>query len=327
MKLNEILKNSLMLAPSLLASYAFACSSCGSSATSPLVLSQNENLKMYFGLSVNSNYKNYSGTKAIPNFYLLSRKTLTLAMGYRTSENSFVTITGSALQNEGAKNAQDASQGLKQLYLFGDPIFSGRYSLMNMKENDHYRPQIQLAASYKPGVAKNMVDRDGGSVETVGNGFHQAIGGLDVWYGMSPFQFGATQFVTYSFDRNPNNSYDVTYNQLKRTRDLQYTTVLTVGKVFKEQRLSFQAGAILDYIGEENIYLQNKTTSEKSTKTLKPPQSNSLFAILKVKPSDTETIRVSYTLGGAYDGSLGYFSNSNQTTSDTVTIAYEKSFY
>lgn len=308
----------------------YACSSCGSSATVPLVLNQNENLKSYFGFSQNFSYMNYageSGKTRTTNRALISRKTLTLAIGYRLTDDSFITLTGSLIQNEGPENLADNSKGNKMKYLFGDPIISGRYNIINMGIDNVYRPQVQLIGSYKPKFAKNMVDRDGGPVDTVGNGFHQVIGGIDFWWGMNLLQFGASQLVTYSFARNPDNTFWDGSVQEKRTRDLQYTTVLTIGHVIKPYKLSLQAGIILDYIGEEKIYLNNITTESKYTKTLSPAQSNSTFFLVKYNVTDLDTLRLSYTIGGAYDGKLGPFTNSNQTTSNSALVAYERTFF
>jgi hypothetical protein len=311
---------------------SYACSSCGSSATSPLVLNLNENLKMYFGLSQNSNYMNYGGkdvsdTTRTVNRMLSARKVLTLAVGYRTSENSFLTLTGSFLQNEGATDPMKPSAGTKVKYLYGDPVLSGRYNLVNMGMDNTYRPQIQLIGSYKPSIAKNMVDKDGGAVDTVGNGFHQIIGGVDFWWGMPFIQFGASQLVTYSFDRKPDNDWGNGKIQEKRTRDLQYTTIVTVGHVFKELKFSIQGGVILDYIGDENSYIKDVSTGNTTIISRSPSQSNSVFALAKFNLTSKDTLRFSYTLGGAYDGNIGPFTNSNQTTSDTALVAYERTFF
>ncbi len=311
---------------------SYACSSCGSSATSPLVLNPNENLKMYLGLSQNYSYMNYGGhqiegTTRTVNRMLSTRKTLTLAVGFRTSEDSFVTLSGTFLQNEGASDPMNPAEGTKVKYLYGDPILSGRYNLVDLEIDNIYRPQVQLMGSYKPSIAKNMVDKDGGPVDTVGNGFHQIIGGVDFWWGMPFIQFGASQLVTYSFDRKPNNNWGNNKVQEKRTRDLQYTTIVTVGHVFKDLNFSVQGGVILDYIGEEIAYLKDKSTNNLTTDTKSPAQSNSVFALAKFNLTPKDTLRFSYTFGGAYDGKIGPFTNSNQTTSDTALVAYERTFF
>ncbi|BBH53399.1 hypothetical protein [Fluviispira sanaruensis] len=318
---------------------AFACSSCGSSATSPLVLNPDENLKMYFGIAQNFNYMDYgvkkvSDTKQVPNNKISSRRILTLGIGYRTTENSFVTLTGSFVRNQGAANPANVNEGFEHKYLVADPILAGRYNLMDMSIASTYRPQIQLALSYKPSLAKNMVDDDPVAVRTVGNGFHQVTGGLDFWFGMPFVQFGFAQFVTYSFDRHPDNAgrtccgmVSSTSTQMKRTRDFQYTTVLTVGHAFKESNISVQGGAILDYIGKEVVTNKNNTTGVETSWTRNSAQSNSLFANVKYKPTFEDTFRLSYTLGGAYNDNLGYFTNANQTTFDTLSLSYERTFF
>ena len=102
---------------------SYACSSCGSSATSPLVLYPGEHLKMYFGLSENYNYKNYgvrrgSDQKPWYDLNLITKQTATLALGYRTSENSFVTLSGSVVHNEGVDmNTVDGYPSPKEAYL------------------------------------------------------------------------------------------------------------------------------------------------------------------------------------------------------------------
>lgn len=331
MNLKKIGMLSAVLVSGIMAQSSFACSSCGSSATAPLVLNPNENLKMYLGLSQNFGYMNYggygaSGTTRTANKMLSSRKTLTLAVGYRTSEDSFVTLTGSAVQNEGPANTMNYAEGTKTRYLFGDPILSGRYNLVNMGMDNIYRPQIQLMAGYKPSVAKNMVDRDGGPIDTVGNGFHQTNAGIDFWWGMPFVQFGASQLITYSFDRKPNNDVGDGLTQEKRTRNLQYTTIVTLGHSFTEYKFSIQGGVILDHIGEEKIYLSD-SFGNKSSRTLSPAQSNTAFFLAKFNVTELDTLRFTYTIGGAYDGKLGPYTNSNQTTSNSALVAYERTFF
>lgn len=322
----------IMLVSGIIIKNSYACSSCGSSVTSPLVLNQNENLKIYLGLSQNSNYMNYGGsevsnTTRSVNKMLSSRKTLTLSVGYRVNEDSFVTLTGSFLQNEGSADYSNSSAGTKVKYLYGDPILAGRYNLVNMEIGSTYRPQVQLMGSYKPSIAKNMVDNDGGAVDTVGNGFHQLSGGIDFWWGMPFIQFGASQLITYSFDRTPHNDWGDGKTQEKRTRDLQYTTIVTVGHVLKDLKLAIQGGVILDYIGNENSYLKEISTGNVTTVSRSPSQSNSVFALAKFHLTPKDTLRFSYTIGGAYDGNLGPFTNSKQTTSDTALVAYERTFF
>ncbi|KAB8033300.1 hypothetical protein [Fluviispira multicolorata] len=340
MRINQVLSIIISVVFCSLMQNAKACSSCGSSATSPLVLNPDENLKMYFGISENLNFMDYGAkgadsTEQIPNQKITSRRTLTLAIGYRTTENSFVTLTGSGVQNQGPIDRGFPEMGMAdKQYLMGDPILAGRYNLVNMDITNTYRPQVQLAMSYKPSLAKNMVDNEPSAIKTVGNGFHQVTAGVDFWFGMSAVQFGAAQFVTYSFDRQPNNAgrtccgkESSTTTQVKRTRDLQYTTVLTVGYIFKEHNISIQSGAILDYIGEEKITNQNNNDGTQSYIVKKPAQSNSLFANVKYKSSDKDTWRLSYTLGGAYEGDLGVFTNSSQTTSDSIAFSYERTIF
>ena len=312
------------------ASYAHACSSCGSSVTSPLVLNQDENFKMYFGLSQNFNYINYgvmggSKTQKWVDPFITTKDIATLSLGYRTSENSFVTITGSYVRNEGYSDSSNPSAGTKESYLIGDPILSGRYNLMNMEMSNPNIPQVQLVASYKPSLTKNMVDNDGDAIDTTGNGFHQLSGGVDLWWGMPYIQFGGAQFVTYSFDRHPDVVSTVGGQQItetKRTRDFQYTTVLTVGHAFPEQHFGLQAGVILDNIGQEHEYYSNGTSA-----TIAQAQSNSIFTTLNWNLTKLDLVRFSYTYGGAIQGDLGPYTNSSQTTASTVLVAYERTFF
>lgn len=332
------MKNSLKLVsflfPVLLSQPSFACSSCGSSATSPLVLKQNENLKVYAGISENYNYMNYgiaggSSTKQWLDPEINTKQTMTLGLGYRTSENSFVTVMGSVVRNEGLSNPEDATSGIKSSTMVGDPIISGRYNLLNMNFEEEYRPQIQLVASYKPGLAKNMVDGDGDAIETTGNGFHQASGGVDVWFGMPFIQFGAAQFITYSFDRHPDTTF--TYQNQKgtvskRTRDLQYTTVLTVGHAFPDEKFSLSGGVVLDNIGKETS-TRTFANGDSDSVTAAASEHNDLFVTLDWNATKKDMVRFSYTYGGFYGGAFGPFTNSAQTTSNSVLVAYERTLY
>ena len=302
---------------------SYACSSCGSSATSPLVLYPGEHLKMYFGLSENYNYKNYgvrkgSDQKPWYDLNLITKQTATLALGYRTSENSFVTLSGSVVHNEGVDmNSVDGYPSPKEAYLLGDPIISGRYTLINMEISRPFLPQIQMIGSYKHSIAKNMLDGDGDHVDTTGNGYNQLSGGIDFWWGMPFIQFGGSQFVIDSLPRYQNSN-----GVSKRTRDLQYTTILTVGHTFSNQNFMLQSGIVLDYIGSDHIYYNNN-----SEVTDPEQQSNSLFVTLNWNVTHLDMIRFSYSYGGAYNGDLGIYTNKTQTTSTMALVAYERIFY
>ncbi|MES2615751.1 MAG: hypothetical protein V4591_10080 [Bdellovibrionota bacterium] len=319
----------LSLFPFFASANSYACSSCGSSATSPLVLNPGENFKMYFGLSQNFNYINYGyagdKTKKWTDPNITTKDTATLALGYRTSENSFMTLTGSYVRNEGPTNANDPSQGVKEKYLVGDPLLAGRYTLMDMEISSPNRPQIELMAGFKPSFAKNMVDNDGGELDTTGNGFYQTSGGIDFWWGMEFIQFGGAQFVTYSFDRHPDVSLDYRGNRItetKRTRELQYTTVLTVGHAFTEQNFQLQAGVVLDHIGQEHQYYDDGNSY-----TLPSQQSNSIFTTVNWNMTKLDLVRLSYSYGGAIESNVGPFTNSAQTTSSMLLVAYERTFF
>ena len=99
-----------------------------------------------------------------------------------------------------------------------------------------------------------------------------------------------------------------------------------MGHAFTDYKFSVQAGMILDYIGEETIYLENSAGNQTS-KTISPAQSNSAFFLAKFNVTDLDTLRFTYTIGGAYDGNLGPYTNSNQTTSNSALVAYERTFF
>jgi hypothetical protein len=49
--------------------------------------------------------------------------------------------------------------------------------------------------------------------------------------------------------------------------------------------------------------------------------------LAKFNVTDLDTLRFTYTIGGAYDGNLGPYTNSNQTTSNSALVAYERTFF
>jgi hypothetical protein len=338
MKINKIfpllnsLKNIAILSlPFILsAQNSFACSSCGSSATSPLVLYPGENFKMYFGLSQNFNFIDYKGaskTDKVINGSITTKDVATLAVGYRVTPNSFVSLTGSYIRNEGPNNPANLNEGIKEVYLMGDPLISGRYTLVNMEISEPSIPQVQIVGTYKPSIAKNMIDDGGSALDTTGNGFHQLSSGLDLWWGMPFIQFGGSQFVTYSFDKHPNYKVyspkaqqDITAD--KRTRGLQFTTVLTAGHAFIEENFQLQAGLVLDHIGQEY-----SSFSDGEEHTSAAQQSNSVFTTINWNVTKLDLIRFSYSYGGAFEGSMGPYTNSSQTTSSMLLVAYERTFF
>lgn len=330
--LKNLIANSIVVYFLSFSQNAFSCSSCGSSATSPLILYPNENLKMYVGLSESYNFMNYgirggSKTARWINPDITTKETLTYALGVRTTEYSFVTLTGSFIRNEGLKDIKNSYSGNESYYLIGDPIITGRYDLMRMNINNEWHPQIQFIGSFKPKVAKNMVDGDGSALETTGNGFYQATGGIDFWWGMPFIQFGGSQLITYSFDRSPNLDLPNNNRVTKKTRGIQYTTVLTIGHTFVEKKVALQGGIILDYTDKEKTYLQNNTTGQTTAVETDSMQSNSVFMTMNWNLTDLDMVRFSYTYGGAFDGDLGPFTNSRQTTSNSMLVAYERTFF
>jgi len=314
---------------------SFACSSCGSSAVSPINLYPNENLKVYVGTQVNYNYINYghaggdSRAKWIST-NLATKSTLTLAVGYRTSQNSFISLTGSAIRNEGPNNVFDPyDSGIKTTYLLGDPIISGRYNLVNMSIDKPSVPQVQLVASYKPSFSSNMIDNpERDAIDTTGNGYDQFRVGVDLWWGVMAWQFGGSQFVTYSLDRYPDVEYYGNI-QTKRSRSLQYTTILSGARDFRDVDIdmNIQVGVALDYTGETETTLISTNSGVTTMVTAPSAQSNNFFVTAKFPLTQKDVVRFSYVIGGFYDGDLGPFTNKNQTVSDSVLVGFEHTYF
>ena len=78
-----------------------------------------------------------------------------------------------------------------------------------------------------------MVDRDGGPVDTVGNGFHQVIGGIQIFLvGHELVQFGAKSISDLFFCKKQTILFGMVQLQRKRTKEfaiyfcLNYRTYL-----------------------------------------------------------------------------------------------------
>lgn len=166
---------------------ANACASCGSGGDDPLILYPNEWLKVYLGVSHQSNFKNVDSngdfrTAGGPT----SKQSLAVAGGYSFSPRSFATVTV-PLQ----RNTRDDKSRMS----VGDPSIAGRYSVLMQSFDEPYVPQVQLLLGYKFSQSRSIHESKDLKtlLDVFGNGFSEARTGVDVWFGVTPLKVGFAQ--------------------------------------------------------------------------------------------------------------------------------------
>ncbi|NDE15418.1 hypothetical protein EBZ80_10860 [bacterium] len=199
---NDILALVLALMPGFLLAFgpgrAMACASCGSGGDDPLVLFPAESLKIYAGATVTPTLASTG-----PDGEILTssgpdrRATTTVAAGVALSRRAFLTVSDAIVSNARG----DASRSGP-----GDPVLSGRYTLVMPQLAQPLVPQVQLLGGYRPAIATSIHDAtDANLLDVFGSGFDEWRAGFDVWFGMFPVKPGFALIMTESIPARHND--------------------------------------------------------------------------------------------------------------------------
>lgn len=281
----------------LTAERAIACASCGSGGEDPLVLYPNESQKMYFGMSRASNFENVdqSGKTQTSSLGPKNKTQLHISYGKSFGSRSFVTVGIPLMVNSHSRNSE---------YSYGDPMLSGRYTVLPMTLANEYRPQIQFLASYKPAIAKSVHEsKDPEGLDVFGNGYTQFRAGIDIWSGMTWLQYGLAQTLAFSVPK--------TADDHKLQPGIEYRTVFSLGHTF-EDTAKCTLGISRLFTDERRDQNQVVANSDQLN--------HSVFVTGEYFVDTVSTVRLTLTRQAAV------FHNHNTLRSDSLTVAYMRSF-
>ena len=158
----------------------------GNGSSNPLYLYPSEQTKAYLGLTNESGFSDitYDG-EAVPSYSLEQRISYTGAAGLRFNQRSFAVISLSAFKQVGRSG--------RSLTVIGEPNLSYRYAIVQPIFTRPLVPQVEFIGAFKAGSARNSSSsRDPEMLDVGGSGFDELTTGVDVWFGMTPIQFGGS---------------------------------------------------------------------------------------------------------------------------------------
>ncbi len=118
------------------------------------------------------------------------RATTTMAAGIALSRRAFVTMSGGLVTNTRGEASRSG---------IGDPLISGRYTLMMPQLARPFVPQVQLLGGWRPSFTTSIHDAtDANLLDAFGTGFDEWRAGVDLWMGMLPVKPGFALVVTES---------------------------------------------------------------------------------------------------------------------------------
>lgn len=280
----------------LYAELAFPCASCGSGGEEPLVLYPNEKHKFYFGMTRSGNFEN---TDASGNTHAVERgaksKThLQVSYGISLNQRSFLTLGVPLIAN---------AHSSRTVYGHGDPVISGRYTVLPMHITREYIPQVQILAAFKPSLAKSVHEsKDQDALDVFANGYTQYRVGLDIWSGMTWLQYGIAQSITLSLPKKVDGR-----NLENGTESL---TTFSLGHTFTEM------GKIV--VGISRLFTDQKKEDSQAVANSEIVN-HSVFLTGEYFVDSESTVRMTLARQAAA------FQNKNTLASDSLTVAYIKS--
>ena len=270
---------------------AFGCASCGSGGDDPLILYPNENVKFYFALSRAGNFKTVdvdgkNGTDGGPQF----KDSVTLAVGKAISNSSFVTLTIPYLQNWKNDSFKRA---------WGDPIFAGRWSVVQQSFDDPLVPQVQLMGAYKFAHARSIQETQYSSaLDVFGTGVSETKVGLDMFWGMLDWKVG----LAHAFYLPGSRQFENTFIE----PGIAQRTTAMAGYGFGAHA-KVLGGLNRDYRAQKRV---NGVVISRSQE-----QYFSLFCTADWMIDPSNTVRATYSKKAAV------FRNVNTSKSDSFTLA------
>lgn len=171
---------------------AAACASCGSGSDDPLILAPDESFKVYVAASRTGDYS-YLEPGGAAGFSVgpVAKDVFTVAAGKSLGPQAFMTITVPTMRNLCA--------GADRWGL-SDPLLALRWTALPQSFVTPWVPQVQVLAACKAALVPSAQDSvDGERLDVFGSGEWEARGGLDVWWGMWSWKFGAAFTAAFPF--------------------------------------------------------------------------------------------------------------------------------
>lgn len=188
MKLLNLLFLGLLLIHSTI---SYACSSCGTGGSSPLVLYPNESHKALVGYSRESSILDLGPDGEIETSRYASIDRLIVAGGLRLHHR-----VQTSLSIPYRTNWADDGRHFSDL---SDPTLAARWTVLRQNFAAKNIPQVQILASFTPSISRSVNEQERlDGLDVVGSGYNQWTFGQDTWWGMEKFKYGFLSVLTYA---------------------------------------------------------------------------------------------------------------------------------
>ncbi len=290
---------------------SYACASCGSGGDEPLVLFPAEALKIHGNISVTPQLASTGPDGSTLRSAGPDRRiTSTFAAGLAMSPRGFLTISQSLVTNSRIASSETAAAPAKQTESgLGDPLVSGRYTLVMPNLSRPLMPQVQVLAGYRPAMGRSIHDSsDAHLLDVFGSGFDEIRIGTDLWLGMLAVKPGLAVAVTESVATRHNN-------RLLKPGTLVRTTGSLSGAVsagdfgIVAQPVKLSAGVTADRRAQATADHETVQDSEQSV--------NGVFLSADFPAFESDSIKLTLARQGAF----GIVKNSVASTNWTMAWA------
>ncbi len=274
-----------------------ACASCGSGGDDPLILYPWETWKVYTGFSKTADFTpiNAAGETS-REIGIESRNTTTVSFGHSFNHRSFATVTAPYFVNR---------RGEYQRSGWGDPMLTGRYTVLQQDITAEWLPQVQAIAAVRSGQATSKYDsEDLAKLDVFGSGVPEWRVGVDIWHGMSDFKAGLAQMMT-----GPLSSKKTEFGVIRP--GMNYRSTATVGYGWGDR------GKVIAGVNrEQTTAYQRNSVQQPDSDTL----AHSAFISVDAKIEHHASLRVTASRVAAMAR------NKNTSRSESVTVAFTRAF-
>jgi hypothetical protein len=290
-------KQLLVSAMLLAATDVLACASCGSGGDDPLMLYPWETWKVYAGFAKTDGFTPINASGDIGReFGPEARNTTTVSLGHSFSHRTFATLTAPYIVNR---------RGPYERSGWGDPMLTGRYTLVQQDISEDWQPQVQVIAAVRAGAATSKYDsEDLAKLDIFGTGVPEWRFGVDVWHGITNVKAGLAQTVT-----GPLSSKKTEYGVIRT--GFTYRSTATVGYGWGDR------GKVMAGLNrEQTTAYQLDHVRQANSDTL----AHSAFVSADAKVEHHASVRVTASRAAAFAR------NKNTSRSDSVSVAFTRAF-
>jgi hypothetical protein len=275
----------------------WACASCGSGGDDPLILYPWEPWKVYAGFAKTDGFAPINAAGDLSReIGPESRNTTTVSLGHSFNHRSFATVTAPYIVNR---------RGPYERSGWGDPMLTGRYTIIQQDITQSWRPQVQGIIAIRGGQATSKYDsEDLARLDVFGSGVPEWRLGVDVWHGMTDFKAGFAQTMTGPL-ANRSTEFGVI-----RT-GITYRSTMTTGYGWGDR------GKIIVGVNRE------QTTAYRLSGVVQADSdtlAHSSFISADAKIERNASVRLTYARAAAFA------KNKNTSRSDSVTMALTRVF-